>query len=275
MSTYDYDFVVIGGGSGGLAAAKRASINHGKKVAVIEKGRLGGTCVNVGCVPKKIMWMTATLYEQMKHDSAQYCIEGGANASLDWKSLKDKRDAYIVKLNNIYGGGLTRANVTSLVGDATFVDQHTISSTNNDGETKTITADKICIATGGRPHLPDTTPGVKEYCISSDGFFDMEFLPKKVVVVGAGYIAVELAGVLNALGSETHLVVRKGKALRNFDNEVSDFLDKEMTKQNITVHRNTNGVGKVEKDESTGKLTVSFANADAGEPISDVEQAKT
>jgi glutathione reductase (NADPH) len=190
MSSFDYDLVVLGGGSGGLAAAKRAS-SYGKKAAVIERARLGGTCVNVGCVPKKIMWVTASMAEMMKHDTAQYCFDQPA-VNLNWPALKAKRDAYIVKLNGIYGNGLTNSNVASITGDATLVDKNTIQIVNQ-GETSTITASTIIIAVGGRPHLPEDTPGM-EYCISSDGFFELEDLPKTVVVVGAGYIAVELAG---------------------------------------------------------------------------------
>jgi glutathione reductase (NADPH) len=266
MSSYDFDLAVIGGGSGGIASAKRAAITHGKKVALVERARWGGTCVNVGCVPKKIMFLTATMAEMMKHDVTQYGFEQ-PEVKLNFPLLKKKRDAYIVKLNNIYEGGLEKAGVTKYIGDATFVDAHTLSMTAEDGSISTITADKILIATGGRPDLPENTPGI-EHCITSDGFFEMEDLPKKAVVVGAGYIAVELAGVLNGLGCETHLVVRKHKAIRTFDEDISDFLDSEMQRQGITIHRNTNGVSKVEIS-ADGKKTV-YLNA-GGDPIEGVD----
>jgi glutathione reductase (NADPH) len=259
-TSYDYDLVVIGGGSGGLAAAKRSAA-YGKKVAVIERARLGGTCVNVGCVPKKIMFMTASMREMMLRDSPQYCFSPMDTVKLDWPALKKKRDAYIVKLNGIYGNGLQNANVASLTGDGVFCDDdtHTIEITQLDGSTSKVTAEKIVIAVGGRPALP-VCPGI-EHCISSDGFFDLEELPKKVVVVGAGYIAVELAGVLQGCGSETHLVIRKGKALRTFDDDVSNHLDSEMTHQGIIIHRNTDGVGSVVK-HADGIMTVTTVSGE-------------
>lgn len=250
-STYDFDFIVIGGGSGGISAAKRASSLHGKRVAVIERARWGGTCVNVGCVPKKIMYMTSTMAEQMRHDATHYGF-AQPEVKLDYPLLKKRRDAYIVRLNNIYNDGLDSAGVTKIVGDGTFVDPHTVAVT-TDGQTQNITGDKILVATGGRPDLPEI-PGM-ELCITSDGFFEMEDLPTKAVVVGAGYIAVELAGVLNGLGVDTHLVVRQHKALRTFDDDVTDHLDREMIRQGITIHRNTKGLSKVEKQDN-GKKTV-------------------
>jgi glutathione reductase (NADPH) len=270
-AVYDYDYLVIGGGSGGIASAKRA-VSHGKKVALVERDRWGGTCVNVGCVPKKIMFLTATMAEIMKHDAIQYGFDP-PDVKLNFGKLKEKRDAYILKLNNIYKGGLDRSGVTKLSGDATFVDAHTVSITTTDGDanngttTTQVTADKILIAVGGRPDLPTSTEGI-EHCISSDGFFEMNELPKKVVVVGAGYIAVELAGVLNGLGSDTHLVVRKHKAIRTFDEDISDHLDFEMQRQGITIHRNTNGVAKVVLAED-GTKTVHLSSG--GDPITGVD----
>lgn len=201
--------------------------------------------------------------ETMKHDATQYCFEQ-PEVKFDMKAFKKKRDAYIVKLNNIYKGGLEKAGITKIVGDATFADDpHTVQVTGSNGDgsssTTTITAEHVLIATGGRPDLPDT-PGM-DLAITSDGFFDLDTLPQKAVVVGAGYIAVELAGVLNGLGVDTHLVVRKAKALRTFDEDISDHLDFEMQRQGITVHRNTNGVVKIEKDTNDDTLkTVQLVN---------------
>jgi glutathione reductase (NADPH) len=207
------------------------------------------------------MYQTATLAEQMKHDVTHYGFEQ-PTVNLDYKLLKQRRDAYILKLDKIYENGLANAGVTKIIGDATFLDGHTVAVT-NDGTTQNVTASKILIAVGGRPMLPDV-PGT-EFCITSDGFFEMEDLPKKAVVVGAGYIAVELAGVLNGLGVETHLVVRKHKALRSFDEDISDHLDKEMTRQGITIHRNTEGLSKIEQ-QADGTKTV-YMVADGMDPI--------
>ena len=179
---------------------------------------------------------------------------------LDFAKLKNARDGYVKRLNGIYANGFQSAGVTGVFGDCTFVDAHTVSVTDKDGKTTTYTSDKIVIATGGRPHFPPGE-GIDEHCISSDGFFDLETLPKVAIVVGAGYIAVELAGVLQSLGSETHLVVRKGKALREFDPLVSDGLDVEMTKAGVIIHRNTNGVAKVTLD-SEGKKIVTLHSGD-------------
>ncbi|KAL3905727.1 MAG: hypothetical protein SGARI_004321, partial [Bacillariaceae sp.] len=211
------------------------------------------------------MYQTATLAEQMKHDVAHYGFET-PDVKLDYPLLKKRRDAYILKLDRIYESGLAKAGVTKLVGDGSFIDAHTVAIT-NDGETQNVTADKILIAVGGRPMLPDI-PGM-EYAITSDGFFEMEDLPSKAVVVGAGYIAVELAGVLNGLGVDTHLVVRKHKALRTFDEDISDHLDKEMTRQGITIHRNTMGLSKIEKQEN-GKFTTTMVT-EGMDPVTDAD----
>jgi len=276
-SSFDYDYIVIGGGSGGVSSAKRAAINYKKKVAIIEKNRWGGTCVNVGCVPKKIMFLAASMSDSIHHgDMKQYGFNVDADAvgAFDWAHVKKKRDNYIKRLNGIYENNLTKNGVDIFEGAATFRDNHTIeiksSNNNNDNDSipKKITGDKILIAVGGKPMLPTDTPGIPEHVITSDGFFELETLPKKVVVVGAGYIAVELAGVLNSLGSETHLVVRKQKALRDFDDDISNLLDKEMQSGGVVVHRNTNGVEKVESTEENNKKQVTLKN---GEVIDNVD----
>jgi len=262
-TTYDYDYVVIGGGSGGVSSAKRAAMLYQKKVAIVEGARWGGTCVNVGCVPKKIMYQAANLYEMMRHDMPAYEISKGsgeASPTFDWKTLKDKRDAYIVRLNNIYLNGLKSAGVTVIEGWASLTGRHQVHINMNDGTSQTITAEHILIAVGGKPLVPPGE-GVAEHTITSDGFFALEQQPKKAVVVGAGYIAVELAGVFHGLGTETHLVVRKGRALREFDPDISEFLDATMVKQGIAMHRNTDGVAKVELAED-GTKTVTCVNGE-------------
>lgn len=265
---YDYDYLVIGGGSGGVSSAKRAA-SYGKKVAVVEGARWGGTCVNVGCVPKKIMFQASHVLEQVQEAAAHYEIKSTTtDFKFDWAAMKEKRDKYIVRLNNIYLSGLQKAGVDLLEGWASLVDAHTVKVAMNDSTTRTVTADNILIAVGGKPLVP-TGEGVAEHSITSDGFFELQEQPKKVVVVGAGYIAVELAGVLHGLGSDTHLVVRKQKALREFDPEISDFLDASMTQSGLTIHRNTSGVARIELQEN-GKKTVHMVQ-EGLDPIADVD----
>jgi len=239
-----FDYLVIGAGSGGIASARRAA-SYGKKVGVIEKARLGGTCVNVGCVPKKVMWNAAYIAETL-HDMHHYGFTKKGDVDFSWKFIKDARDKYILRLNGIYDRNLGNSDVKSISGSGSFVGGgRAVEVTPSDGSNPvTYTADHILIATGGYPVFPEGD-GIQEYSISSDGFFELEELPKKVAVVGAGYIAVELAGVLNALGSDTTLVVRKDKALRGFDDYIADQLDEEMQKQGIKIARNTNGVNSI------------------------------
>jgi len=259
MGGYDFDLITIGGGSGGIACGKRAA-QHGQKVLNVERtNRLGGTCVNVGCVPKKVMWQAASIADVLKHDMQHYGFEG--SFKLDFTKLKKARDGYIKRLNGIYQAGFDRAGITGIFGDCSFVDSHTVKVVSEDGSTTQYTAEKIVIATGGRPMLPPGE-GIKEHTINSDGFFDLEDLPSVAVVVGAGYIAVELAGVLNSLGTEVHLVVRKGQAIRDFDPMIRDGLDAEMSKAGIIIHRNTNGVAKVALNAQSSKKDVTLHSGD-------------
>jgi len=258
---YDYDLLVIGGGSGGIACGKRAAGNYRRKVGVIERDRLGGTCVNVGCVPKKVTFMAAGMADMMKHDASHYGFNGtAAVAKIDYPKLKAKRDALVANLNKIYAKGFESSGVEGLTGDATFIDKNTLEITCQ-GTKKRVTAERILIATGGRPMTPGGE-GVSEHSINSDGFFEMPDLPKVAVVVGAGYIAVELAGVMQALGSEVHLVLRKNQALRTFDPDIANALDKEMVKAGMIIHRDTNGVAKIEIDGNGTSKTVELVNGD-------------
>eukprot|EP00977_Amphora_coffeiformis_P012512 scaffold3079_cov174-Amphora_coffeaeformis.AAC.23 len=262
---YDFDYLVIGGGSGGIASARRAA-GYGAKVAVVEGGgRMGGTCVNVGCVPKKVMWNAAHIAESI-HDMHHYGFSAEKTIKFDWNFIKTDRDKYIARLNGIYERNLENSGVIRIMGMGSFSgpNEVTVAPTEG-GDPITYKAKHILIATGGFPAVPDG-PGIKENCITSDGFFELEHLPRKVVVVGAGYIAVELAGVLKALGAETKLVVRKEKAMRGLDDYISDTLDEEMQRQGIEIYRNTNGVERIESD---GKLkTVYLKN---GEKIEGVD----
>jgi len=264
---YDYDYLVIGAGSGGIASARRAA-QYGAKVAVVESGRLGGTCVNVGCVPKKVMWNAASIAETL-HDMKHYGFSGYDSdaISFDWSFIQQNRDKYIIRLNSIYQRNLSNAKITSLTGLASFLSSspHTISITPENGAPTVVTARHVLVATGGYPTMPEG-PGMR-HAISSDGFFDLDELPQKAVVVGAGYIAVELAGVLQALGTDTNLVVRKGKAMRELDDMLSDTLDEEMQRQGIRIYRDTAGLERIDLDED-GLKTVTLNN---GEVITGVD----
>ena len=240
---FDFDYFVIGAGSGGIASARRAA-TYGAKVAVAEYGRLGGTCVNVGCVPKKVMWNAASIAETI-HDMSHYGFSGLDDISFDWSFLKQARDKYIRRLNGIYDGNIQNSGISKFEGLASFSGKNSVTVTPMDGGAPTTyTAKHILIATGGKPVFP-TGEGIQEHAISSDGFFELEELPRKAVVVGAGYIAVELAGVLQALGTDTKLVVRKEKAMRYLDDMLSDTLDAEMQRQGIEIFRNTEGLDKI------------------------------
>ncbi|MDX1454552.1 MAG: glutathione-disulfide reductase, partial [Gammaproteobacteria bacterium] len=222
---YDYDLLVIGGGSGGLAAAQRAA-EYGASVAVIEKGKLGGTCVNVGCVPKKVMWLAADFRHRL-HRAPDFGFSP-ANADLDWKTLVENREAYIQRLNGIYASNLERREIEVIEGEARCLDAHTVKV----GDTE-LTAERLLIATGGRPSLPDI-PGA-ELGITSDGFFELEACPQQVLVVGSGYIAVELAGVLSALGAKVTVMVRRDSVLRRFDPMLRERLMEAMNQDGIRV----------------------------------------
>jgi glutathione reductase (NADPH) len=208
----NYDLVVIGGGSGGLAAAQRAA-EYGAKVVLAESGRLGGTCVNVGCVPKKIMWNAAELGSAL-HDARDYGFEVQSGA-VDWPALKAGRDAYIERLNGIYAANLARRNIELVRARASFHDARTVAAGGH-----RLRAEHILIATGSRPRLP-LIPGA-ELGITSDGFFELTEQPRRVAVVGSSYIAVELAGILSGLGSETTLVLRGDTALKAFDSMLGE-----------------------------------------------------
>ncbi|QRW14859.1 glutathione-disulfide reductase [Ceratobasidium sp. AG-Ba] len=259
--THDrYDYIVIGGGSGGSGTSRRAA-KYGKKVALIEATtKPGGTCVNVGCVPKKIMWHAADTSERLRAASeygfASSVSSGPENKpSFDWANFKLKRDAYIKKLNGIYDANWAREGIEHIHGYARLTSPKTVEITGADGSKKEIAADQICIAVGGYPVIPseDKIPGAS-LGITSDGFFELDHLPKRVAVVGAGYIAVELAGILNTLGSETHLLIRYDRPLRTFDPILGETLADWMTHTGLAVHKRTH-VKKVE-GQPGGPLTL-------------------
>ena len=223
--TEQYDLVVVGGGSGGLAAAQRAA-RYGARAAVIESGPLGGTCVNVGCVPKKVMWYAAQVAHSLDASTGYgFDLNGWSH---DWSRLKTARDEYVARLNAIYERNLDNNNVAYLPGHGRFLDSHSLQV----GD-MTVSGDKMLIATGGYPLIP-SIPGA-ELGITSDGFFELEDCPRRVVIAGSGYIAVELGGMLRALGAEVTLVLRKESVLRSFDPILKESLMEEMRSAGIEI----------------------------------------
>ena len=223
--TKNYDLLVIGGGSGGLAHAQRAA-EYGARAAAIEYGPLGGTCVNVGCVPKKVMWYAAETRHQLEH-AADYGFDVNIRGH-DWAALKARRDAYVKRLNGIYKNNLDKRGVDFIAGAASFVDAHTLAV--GDQEYR---ADRIVIATGGRPMVPDI-PGA-ELGIVSDDFFELEEQPKRVLVAGSGYIAVELSGIFHSLGSDVQMVVRKDGVVRSFDRMLGEQVMEALRGSGVTI----------------------------------------
>lgn len=243
--TKHYDYLAIGGGSGGIASVNRAAM-YGKKCALIEAKALGGTCVNVGCVPKKVMWHGAQIAEAMHRYAADYGFDVDVK-QFDFQQLIASREAYIDRIHQSYERVLGNNKVDVIQGFARFVDAHTVEV---NGEQ--ITADHILIATGGYPTRP-AIPGA-EHGIDSDGFFALRELPKRVAVVGAGYIAVEIAGVMHALGAETHLVVRKHAPLRSFDPMLVDTLLEVIKTDGPALH--TQAVPQRVEKHADGSLTL-------------------
>ena len=224
MTTH-FDLLVLGAGSGGLAAAKRAA-GHGAKTAIVEAGAIGGTCVNRGCVPKKVMWNTAAIAE-MLHDAPDYGFDVHSRG-FDWIAVKRARDAYIERLHGIYHRGLDVTGVGEIHGRARFKDAKTVEVGG-----AVYSAEHILIATGSRPQVP-AIPGA-ELGITSDGFFELESLPRRAVVVGGGYIAVELAGIFNALGTDVTLLLRGEILLRRFDATLRENLMEHIQEQGVNV----------------------------------------
>ncbi len=222
--SYDYDVIAIGAGSGGLSIVERAA-EYGKKCAVVEAKKMGGTCVNIGCVPKKVMWFGAHIAEALR-DAPDFGFDL-EQKGFDWATLVEKREQYITNINTWYGGYMEEKGVDVLQGWGSFVDAHTVSV---DG--KEYTAETIVIAPGGTPAIPQETENA-DLGITSDGFFALQEQPKKVAVIGSGYIAVELAGVLQALGTDTSLLSRKDLVLRGFDDMVRETLTDAMITSGI------------------------------------------
>jgi glutathione reductase (NADPH) len=225
MNKQHYDLIAIGGGSGGLAVAEKAA-GFGKKVAVIESRRMGGTCVNNGCVPKKVMWYAANLAHAVD-DAAGFGIPA-ERGKTDWSRLINGRDQYIRNINKYWNGYIDELGIDHITGAAKFVDEYTI-----DVDGQHYSAEHIVIATGGKPIVPPV-PGAG-LGITSDGFFELNEQPGKVAVIGGGYIGVELSGVLRALGSDVTIVAMEDRLLELFDPMIGEVLEQEMNQQGIRV----------------------------------------
>ncbi|MGB2679868.1 MAG: glutathione-disulfide reductase [Candidatus Competibacter sp.] len=220
-----YDLIAIGGGSGGLSVVERAA-RYGARCALIESGRLGGTCVNVGCVPKKVMWYAAHLAHALD-DAPGYGFRLDY-FDFDWRKLQHARDRFVRGINDWYQGYLKDAGVDLIRGFARFVDDRTL-----DVAGERFSAGQIAIATGGRPRIPEI-PGAG-FGITSDGFFELDACPPRTAIAGGGYIAVELAGVLHTLGSEVTLLVRKDQVLGGFDAAIREQLMERLRADGINV----------------------------------------
>lgn len=227
-----FDLICIGGGSGGIATARRAA-EYGAKVAVIEQARLGGTCVNVGCVPKKLFWYAANTAEALENAALFGFADVPAKPAFAWEQFRQAREAYIARLNDIYAANLEKSGVTLIRAAAKFVAADTLEAGG-----QTYRGKHIVIATGGKPSVPKTIPGADLGAVSDD-FFALARQPAQAVIVGGGYIACEIAGILQALGTQTHIVIRGERLLRHLDADIAETLAESMTGAGITIHRGT------------------------------------
>jgi len=256
MKTYDYDLFVIGAGSGGVRAARMAA-GHGARVAIAEDRYFGGTCVNVGCVPKK-------LYVYASQFSESFAGAAGFGWKLDkpdfdWSTLVANKDKEIQRLQGVYDRLLRESGVTVINGRARLVDANTVTVGDQH-----YSAERILVATGGWPFVPDIIG--KEHIVTSNEIFNLETLPKRIVIVGGGYIAVEFSGILNGLGVEVNIFERGPKVLRGFDEDVRDFLIQEMTNKGIQFHFNTK-VDRIEKHENSFVVHTTEGNSVATDII--------
>ena len=230
MAEFDYDLFVIGAGSGGVRAARLAAMT-GAKVAIAEEYRVGGTCVIRGCVPKKLMVYASQFAEDF--ELARGYGWSADNVRFDWPTFLANKDREIARLSGIYTANLVKAGVDIVYGSARFLDPHTLEVVQN-GQRRKFTAAKVLIATGGRPKLPGDVPGI-EHAITSEEAFHLTELPKRMVIVGGGYIAVEFACIFHGLGVDVTLVYRGPNILRGFDDDVRTHLADELTRTGLKV----------------------------------------
>nr|CAB3267403.1 thioredoxin reductase 3 [Phallusia mammillata] len=274
--TYDYDLVVIGGGSGGLAASKQAA-GYGKKVAVLDfvkptpKGTswgLGGTCVNVGCIPKKLMHQASLLGKAVKEAKAFGWGVDAETVKLSWEKMVEAVQNYIGSLNWGYRVQLRSKNVTYINSYGTFLDDHTIKAVNRRGKEQQITSDKFIIAVGERPRYPDI-PGAKEFCITSDDLFSLSYCPGKTLVIGASYVALECAGFLGGIGLDVTVMVRS-IFLRGFDQQIAEKIGAHMEQDGIKFLRRYVPV-KIEQltEGEPGSLKVTGKSTETGSEITE------
>jgi glutathione reductase (NADPH) len=251
---YDYDLFVIGAGSGGIATARRAA-EYGAKVGIVESDRLGGTCVNRGCIPKKLM-VYASHFPALFEEGQGYGWSA-AESTLDWPHMITAVNNEVTRLNEIYQRMLDNSKVTVFQGHGSFADPHTVMI----GEQK-VTADRILIAVGGEPVRPDI-PGI-DYAIVSDDIFNLPQQPKRIVILGGGYIGVEFACILNALGTKVTQVIRADKILRGFDEDIRTEIQTAMTHHGIRFMTNIKSCDIAKHED---QLKVTLHNAAEGEVI--------
>ncbi len=244
MPKYDFDMITIGAGSGGVRASRFAAVNHGARSAVIENRRVGGTCVMRGCVPKKLLVYGAHFADEF--ENAQGYGWQKAEPGFDWGALIAAKNRELQRLEDVYHRILRDSNVEEITGTGRLADAHTVEV---DG--KAYTSEFILVATGGHPVSPQI-PGI-EHVINSDHALDLEKLPARIVIVGGGYIAVEFAGIFNAVGVETHLMYRADNILRGFDDTVRTTLRDELAKKGINLHPETQ-IKSIEKNGASYSL---------------------
>lgn len=245
-----YDYLVIGGGSGGIASARRAA-QYGAKVLLIEEGKLGGTCVNRGCVPKKIMFNAGSIADAFKHAPYYGFDLSQSPVKFSWSHLKRIRDSYIERLNGIYENNLKKAGIDIVQGLGELLSAGRVRVGEIVYESK-----KILIATGSHADWPDNVPGA-EFGITSDGFFDLIEQPKNVAIIGAGYIAVELAGIFKALGSDVKLFCRGDSLLRSFDPMIQKAVERELLR---SCQDPSEGEVEILKETEVSSLQLGFAD---------------
>ncbi len=248
--SYQYDLFVIGAGSGGVRASRIAA-SKGYKVAVAEASALGGTCVNIGCVPKKLF----VYGSEYGHGFSEAEGFGWSkqDVKFDWPTLRDNKTKEIERLNGIYQNMLNNAGVEIINGFAKFIDAHTVEVNG-----KTYSAEKILVAVGAKPYIPAIEGA--DLAVSSNDMFYLDTLPKKALVVGGGYIAVEFAGILNGLGVDTSLAYRGEQVLRGFDQDVRDFASNEYVKSGVDLRLNTDiqSMRLADTDQINGARIVTF-----------------